>query len=197
MEIKILALNLALAPKPSPGPGPGQEGHRLVRKADERPFFNVGDQGMTKELLSPQGDHDIQMMIIALPAGASSTEVLIGEGEKAGLVLSGTVVIEVAGHRSELSEGDSFQFRSTLPHSVHNETRGPRAPALDNEHQAPQYILIEWRIVQMPPNAPIRLRPLEIQDLAGAHALSQAVNWAAPARGLAHIVQCWARRRGG
>ncbi len=29
----------------------------------------------------------------------------------------------------------------------------------------------------MPPNAPIRLRPLEIQDLAGAHALSQAVNW--------------------
>jgi transcriptional regulator with XRE-family HTH domain len=102
---------------------PVSEDHRLVRKADERPFFQVGDHGMTKELLSPQGEHDLQMMIIALPAGASSKEVLIGEGEKAGLVLSGTVVIEVAGKRAELSEGDSFQFRSTLPHSVHNETR--------------------------------------------------------------------------
>jgi uncharacterized cupin superfamily protein len=78
---------------------------------------------MSKELLSPQGDHDLQMMIVALPPGASSTEVLIGEGEKAGLVLSGIVVIEVAGNRAELSEGDSFQFRSTLPHSIHNETR--------------------------------------------------------------------------
>jgi transcriptional regulator with XRE-family HTH domain len=103
--------------------GPVLEDHRLVRKVSERPHFQVGDQGMTKELLSPQGDHDLQMMIIALPAGASSKEVLIGEGEKAGLVLSGTVVIEVAGNRQELSEGDSFQFRSMLPHSVHNETR--------------------------------------------------------------------------
>jgi transcriptional regulator with XRE-family HTH domain len=102
---------------------PSVDGHRLVRKADARPFFHVGEQGMTKELLSPQGDHDLQMMIIALPAGASSKEVLIGDGEKAGLVLTGTIVIEVAGDRTELSEGDSFQFRSTLPHSVYNETR--------------------------------------------------------------------------
>ena len=99
-----------------------QDERQLVRKGDERPFFHVGNQGVTKELLSPSGDHDLQMMIILLPAGASSADVLIGEGEKAGLVLSGAVVIDVAGQRAMLSEGDSFQFRSTLPHSVHNES---------------------------------------------------------------------------
>jgi transcriptional regulator with XRE-family HTH domain len=99
------------------------EDHELVRRRDNRPFFHVGKQGMTKELLSPRGDHDLQMMLIALPAGASSSDVLIGEGEKAGLVLSGKVVIDVAGRREELLEGDSFQFRSTVPHSVHNQGR--------------------------------------------------------------------------
>lgn len=93
----------------------------FVRRQENRPFFRVGKQGMTKELLSPPGDHDLQMMLIALPAGASSSDVLIGEGEKAGLVLSGKMVLDVAGRREELLEGDSFQFRSTLPHSVHNQ----------------------------------------------------------------------------
>jgi len=100
-----------------------QYDNQLVRKGDERPFFHVGTQGVTKELLSPSGDHDLQMMIILFPAGVSSDDVLIGEGEKAGLVLSGTVVIDVAGRTATLSEGDSFQFRSTLPHSVRNESR--------------------------------------------------------------------------
>jgi len=94
----------------------------FVRKAGERPLFDVGKHGMQKELLSPHGDHDLKMMIILLPAGAGSDEVLVGVGEKAGLVLEGTVVLNVGDRRSVLQAGDSFQFNSAVPHSVRNES---------------------------------------------------------------------------
>jgi len=94
----------------------------FVRKADERPLFDVGKHGIQKELLSPHGDHDLKMMIILLPAGAGSDEVLVGVGEKAGLVLEGTVVLNVGDRRAVLRAGDSFQFESTAPHSVRNES---------------------------------------------------------------------------
>jgi quercetin dioxygenase-like cupin family protein len=94
----------------------------FVRRAAERPLFDVGKQGMQKELLSPHGDHDLKMMIILLPAGAGSDEVLVGVGEKAGLVLEGTIVLNVGDRRAVLRAGDSFQFKSTVPHSVRNES---------------------------------------------------------------------------
>lgn len=94
----------------------------FVRRASERPLFDVGKHGMQKELLSPHGEHDLKMMIILLPAGAGSDEVLVGVGEKAGLVLEGTVILNVGDRRAELREGDSFQFESTVPHSVSNES---------------------------------------------------------------------------
>lgn len=97
----------------------------FVRKASERPLFDVGKHGMQKELLSPHGNHDLKMMIILLPPGSGSDEVLVGVGEKAGLVLEGSVVLYVGDRRAVLRNGDSFQFSSTLPHSVRNESGEP------------------------------------------------------------------------
>ena len=94
----------------------------FVRKAAERPVFEVGKHGMQKELLSPHGDHDLKMMIILVPAGAGSDEVLVGVGEKAGWVLEGTIVLNVGDRRAVLKAGDSFQFKSTVPHSIRNES---------------------------------------------------------------------------
>jgi transcriptional regulator with XRE-family HTH domain len=94
----------------------------FVRKAEERPLFEVGKHGMQKELLSPHGDHDLKMMIILLPPGAGSDEVLVGVGEKAGWVLEGTIVLNVGDRRAVLKTGDSFQFKSTVPHSIRNES---------------------------------------------------------------------------
>ena len=95
----------------------------FVRRASERPLFEVGKNGMQKELLSPHGDHDLQMMIIELPAGAGSDEVLVGIGEKAGLVLEGSIVLSVGEHSCVLHAGDSFQFKSTVPHAVRNDSK--------------------------------------------------------------------------
>ncbi|WP_312157749.1 helix-turn-helix domain-containing protein, partial [Pantoea piersonii] len=51
-----------------------------VRRRAERPHFNVGKRGIAKEMLSPSGDHDMQFMVIHLPAGVRSDEILIGQG---------------------------------------------------------------------------------------------------------------------
>jgi transcriptional regulator with XRE-family HTH domain len=93
----------------------------FVRRMHGRPVLSVANTGMLKELLSPHGDRDLQMMIITLPRDSGSREVLVGAGEKAGLVLEGAVVLDLDGRRVDLEAGDSFQFRSTAPHQVRNE----------------------------------------------------------------------------
>jgi len=100
------------------------DGHRstdweFVRRAAGRPSFRVGD--MTKELLSPHGQHELQMLVITLPGGGLSADVVVGKGEKAGLVLSGEIVLRVGSRQAKLSAGDSFQFPSTMLHSVQND----------------------------------------------------------------------------
>lgn len=94
----------------------------FVRRAAERPHFTVGPNGLVKELLSPHGDHDLQFMLITVPPGSRSGEVLLGDGEKAGLVLRGKLTLRVGDQQQLLSEGDSFQFSSKLPHQVENPT---------------------------------------------------------------------------
>ncbi|MCX8960850.1 helix-turn-helix domain-containing protein [Erwinia psidii] len=96
-------------------------GH-YVRRSAERPHFNVGKNGIAKKMLSPTGDHDIQFMFIIIPPGVRSGEMLMGMGEKAGLVMSGELTLELAGERTILSPGDSFQFSSVLIHNIFNHT---------------------------------------------------------------------------
>ncbi|MCP1118128.1 helix-turn-helix domain-containing protein [Robbsia andropogonis] len=95
----------------------------FVRRADQRPHFTVTAGGLSKELLSPHGQHDLQFMIITIPSGARSKEILLGSGEKAGMVLEGTIVLTVGGRSEEIGPGDSFQFNSELAHSVENIAR--------------------------------------------------------------------------
>jgi transcriptional regulator with XRE-family HTH domain len=113
-------LNALLEDEPAGGAADSADVADVVRRTDDRPFLRVGNQGMTKEILSPRGDHQLQMMLIGLPAGASSEEVLMGEGEKAGWLMSGSIVLNVDDHSTELSEGDSFQFSSSRRHSIRN-----------------------------------------------------------------------------
>jgi transcriptional regulator with XRE-family HTH domain len=92
----------------------------FVRRRESRPQFAVQATGLRKELLTPEGQHDLQFMLIHFDPGASSSDVLMGAGEKAGMVLSGEVELMVGGHVERIREGDSFQFDSTLAHRVRN-----------------------------------------------------------------------------
>lgn len=91
-----------------------------MRRREDRPNFNVGKRGIAKEMLSPSGDHDMQFMVIHIPPGVRSDEMLIGQGEKAGLIMEGELTLEINGDTARLMTGDSFQFKSHLPHNIFN-----------------------------------------------------------------------------
>ncbi|OAE03771.1 helix-turn-helix domain-containing protein [Pantoea sp. OXWO6B1] len=99
---------------------PGAE--HYVRRRHERPHFHVGKLGITKEMLSPSGEHDIQFMYISIPPRTRSEEMLTGTGEKAGVVMEGKLTLEVEGGKTLIEAGDSFQFKSHLPHNIFNDS---------------------------------------------------------------------------
>ena len=110
---EVLDQNADAEPKPS------QSSTHVLRRAD-RPRIVVGESRLVKELLSPRKDCNLRFMIITLPAGGVSEDVIIGEGEKGGLVTEGRVRLAVGQEISDLAVGDSFQFPSSLPHALSN-----------------------------------------------------------------------------
>jgi transcriptional regulator with XRE-family HTH domain len=108
-----------------PAPGKHSEDPPFVRRAADRLKISVGSGKLIKELMSPQNDEGLRFMLISLPPQAETEEVLIGEGEKGGFVLSGEVELDVAGRQARLREGDSFQFQSHQPHRLANPTDSP------------------------------------------------------------------------
>lgn len=97
----------------------------FIRRANDRPHFNVGPYPLMKEHLSPVGARDLEMMIIHFPPESQSDEVVMGDGEKAGLVLSGEIRLLVGESEAILFEGDSFQFESSMAHKVFNDSPVP------------------------------------------------------------------------
>ena len=102
------------------GPADENEDPPFVRRASQRPRIVVGDSRLVKELLSPRNDENLRFMFVNLPPGGISEDVLIGTGQKGGYVIHGRVELKVGERRTELGEGDSFQFRSDTPHLIAN-----------------------------------------------------------------------------
>ena len=98
---------------------PSRSSAYVMRSAD-RPRIVVGESRLVKELLSPRKDCNLRFMVITMPAGGVSEDVIIGEGEKGGLVTEGRVRLAVGHDVSDLAVGDSFQFPSSLPHVLSN-----------------------------------------------------------------------------
>jgi len=101
-------------------PSPSTSNLTFVRRKDNRPRIVAGKKQLTKELLSPTSSENLRFMILTLPPGAESEDMLSGPGDKGGYVLSGRIELTVGDEVALLSEGDSFQFKSTLPHKVEN-----------------------------------------------------------------------------
>ena len=101
------------------------EPSKFVRRKADRPRIVVGANRLVKELLSPRNDRNLRFMIISLPPGGESEDVIIGEGEKGGLVTQGQVRLTVGSEDSDLREGDSFQFPSSIAHKLSNPSDHP------------------------------------------------------------------------
>ena len=100
-------------------PGPDAQ-HSLVRRKLSRPTLDIGD-GVLKVLLSPATASNLQvMMLVVTPGGGTGATVVGVPGEKAAIVLKGTLDVTVADEAYTLQEGDTIQFDAELPHSFSN-----------------------------------------------------------------------------
>ena len=110
--------------EPTGEPSP-PEVSEFVRRQANRQRIVVGKTQLVKELLSPRNDRNLRFMLIILPPGGESEDVIIGPGEKGGLVTEGQVRLTVDGVETDLLTGDSFQFPSSAPHKIANPFPAP------------------------------------------------------------------------
>ena len=103
--------------------GPTHERDIVVRAAN-RPRLSFTGLGITEELLSPNLNGQLELLISTIAPGADSDD-YTHDGSEAGLVLDGTLDLWVDGAQLRLESGDSFAFSSTRQHRCANPGRKP------------------------------------------------------------------------
>lgn len=95
----------------------GPESNGIVVRKSQRKMIRQPNARYSYELLSPDVQHRMEMIITRLRPGASTTP-RSHEGEECALVLTGHVMLTIGAVDYELNEGDSIYYNSGLPHSV-------------------------------------------------------------------------------
>ncbi len=91
-----------------------------VRRKGARPKLDLGD-GILKQLVSPATASNLQvMMLVVAPNGRTGETVTGVPGEKAALVLAGSLEITIGPDVILLEEGDAVQFNAETPHAFRN-----------------------------------------------------------------------------
>ncbi|MBX3641727.1 MAG: cupin domain-containing protein [Rubrivivax sp.] len=99
---------------------PAEEIGLVLRKRNRRTLDFHGS-GVHEEILSPNLSGELLMVETTFKPGASTGDRdRERHGEEAGLVLSGTLELSVAGKTLRLEAGDSFAFTRKGPHRCHN-----------------------------------------------------------------------------
>jgi len=97
-----------------------EESDPIVRKSD-RKKIQLPNSNITYELLCPNLQKAIEMLLVQIEPGECSTEDKIShEGEECGYVISGTLKVKWGDKEYILEEGDSIYFDSTVPHRYVN-----------------------------------------------------------------------------
>lgn len=105
------------------GGGPPEERDVVVRSQHRRTLTFTG-LGIVEELLSPNLSGPLEVLLSTIEPGADSGD-YSHDGVEAGLVLSGTLDLWIAGKFFRLEEGDSFSFKSTEVHRCANPSDSP------------------------------------------------------------------------
>lgn len=94
-------------------------GPRILRKQD-RPEIHVSDTS-AKYLLSQKPLRNLEVYVAEFAPGATAGDAYVHEdSQEILLVLSGTITLELDGVRHRLDAGDSAEYRTSVPHTVHN-----------------------------------------------------------------------------
>lgn len=97
-----------------------EENDPIVRK-NERKKIQLPNSNITYELLCPNLQRAIEMLLVKIEPGECSTEERIcHEGEECGYVIQGTLKVKWGDKEYLLNEGDSIYLDSTVPHRYVN-----------------------------------------------------------------------------
>jgi transcriptional regulator with XRE-family HTH domain len=93
------------------------ESNGVVVKKDQRRIVRPPGSTFGYELLSPDLQRKIEMIIMRLDPGAESVT-NSHDGEECSHLVQGHVIVRVAGEDYEMTDGDTIYFNSGLPHNV-------------------------------------------------------------------------------
>jgi transcriptional regulator with XRE-family HTH domain len=114
-----LAAALDIDPSALVADSDGEVTDLYVVRVGSRRSLPVHTEGIGKDLLSPPGAALTGMMVVVRPGGGTAGA-YSHSGHEFGLVLSGETELTVDTAVYQLRAGDSFAFKSTLPHSFRN-----------------------------------------------------------------------------
>lgn len=97
-----------------------EETNPVIRK-NQRKVLQLPQSNLVYELLSPNLEKSMEIMIGKLQPGAESCEIPLSHpGEECIVVLEGKMQITVGSETHVLEEGDSIYYHSTVPHILKN-----------------------------------------------------------------------------
>ena len=92
-----------------------------ITRAGHRSTLSFSKTGLTKELMSPPGHSELEMLMLSIEVGGSSgPDPWRRNGEKAGYVMNGRFELQIGEQVHVLEPGDAFQFDSRQPHMFRN-----------------------------------------------------------------------------
>jgi len=116
------------------GASPSSEGasDQVVTRGLQRPELKLWRNGISKQLLSAAGsDNRLNLFLVHIdPGGSAGDELYTHDGEEAGLVLEGEMILTVDSETWSLKTGDSFRFASRRPHRFSNPAQDAKAVVL-------------------------------------------------------------------
>lgn len=120
-----LAAALAVEPGRLIDDGRGEEGDLYVVRRAGRKGLPVASEGIAKALLSPPGAVLTGLFVTVAPGAGTGGPPYAHDGHEFALVLSGELEVAIDGVPYRVKAGDSFAFKSTLPHSFRNPGETP------------------------------------------------------------------------
>ncbi|WGD50793.1 XRE family transcriptional regulator [Bradyrhizobium sp. CB1650] len=116
------------------GASPSRDGasDQVVTRELQRPELKLWRTGVSKQLLSPaSAENRLNLFLVHLePGGSTGDELYTHDGEEAGLVLEGEMMLTVDTETWSLKRGDSFRFASRRPHRFSNPAQHAKAVVL-------------------------------------------------------------------
>ncbi|WP_456621695.1 helix-turn-helix domain-containing protein [Bradyrhizobium sp. P5_C12] len=116
------------------GASPSADGasDQVVTRGLQRPELKLWRSGISKQLLSAAGsDNRLNLFLVHIdPGGSAGDELYTHDGEEAGLVLEGEMMLTVDSETWSLKTGDSFRFASRRPHRFSNPADDVKAVVL-------------------------------------------------------------------